>query len=53
MIKQSSNICLGTPDEDHTIAKHFIRESQLFLNKLIVTKDSMEVVFQSTLMNIP
>lgn len=53
MIEQFTDVGLGTPNEDHTVAKHLVRESQPFLIKCECTKDYIEVVFQSTLMKMP
>lgn len=53
MVEQCSDVGLGPPDKGHTVAEHFVRKIEHFLSKNTLTKDSIEVVFQSTLTNMP
>lgn len=53
MVEELSNVCLGPPDEDHSVAKDIIGDLQLFLSLNQVTNVSIEVHSQSMLMKMP
>jgi len=53
VIEKGSDVGLGAPDEDHAVTEHLVRESQLLLSVFSSTNESIDVVFQSTLMNMP